>query len=83
VRMFQVDIFSLFNQIVASPASYSLANISTTSRGNAAVDPDTYLFWDDIHPTTRGHNIVAEAALKAVASPQCDSANMPSCAASH
>jgi phospholipase/lecithinase/hemolysin len=83
VRTFQVDIFSLFNHIVASPASFSLTNISATSRGNAAVDPDTYLFWDDIHPTTRGHNIVADAALKAVASPQCDSAGMPSCAASH
>ncbi len=29
-----------------------------------AVDPDTYLFWDDLHPTTHGHNILATAADK-------------------
>jgi phospholipase/lecithinase/hemolysin len=32
-----------------------------------AVDPDTYLFWDDLHPTTRGHNILAIKAGMALA----------------
>lgn len=81
VRIFQVDVFSLFMKIAASPAAYSFTNISATSQGNYLVDPDTYLFWDDIHPTTRGHNLLAEAALKALAVPQCDSLGMPSCAA--
>lgn len=80
VAIFQVDVFSLFNEIVATPDKFSLANITEPSRG-FAVDPDTYLFWDDIHPTTRGHNILADAALKAVSSPQCDSLGMPNCAA--
>jgi phospholipase/lecithinase/hemolysin len=83
VAIFQVDTFSLFNQIVAAPGSFSLANFTTPSQGDLAVDPDTYLFWDDIHPTTRGHNILAITALKAVSSPQCDSEDMPSCAAAH
>jgi len=81
VRIFQLDVFSLFNQIVTAPADYSLANITTSSQGLYAVDPDTYLFWDDLHPTTRGHNILADAAMKLIASPQCDSLGMPSCAA--
>ena len=45
------------------------------------VDPDTYLFWDDLHPTASGHRILAEAAIKLVASPQCDMLGIPSCAA--
>lgn len=81
VAVFQLDVFSLISQIVASPASFSLANITSSSQGNLQVDPDTYLFWDDIHPTTRGHNLLAQAAWKVIASPQCDLLGMPSCAA--
>lgn len=83
VRIFQVDTFSLFNRVVADPAAFSFANVTASSMGNYTVDPDTYLFWDDIHPTTHGHNAVAAAALKAIGSPQCDLLGMPSCAASH
>lgn len=83
VRIFQVDVFSLFMQIAAAPTAYSFTNITSTSQGNYLVDPDTYLFWDDIHPTTRGHNLLAEAAIKALSVPQCDSLGMPSCAATH
>lgn len=58
LQISQLDVFSLFNQIIASPTTYSLANVTDSSQG-IAVDPDTYLFWDDLHPTTRGHNILA------------------------
>jgi phospholipase/lecithinase/hemolysin len=30
------------------------------------VDPDTYLFWDDLHPTTRGHNILAVTTARMI-----------------
>jgi outer membrane lipase/esterase len=62
LRLVQLDVFALFNQIVASPSKYSLADVNTSSQGIYAVDPDTYLFWDDLHPTTRGHNILALTA---------------------
>lgn len=82
VRVFAVDTFSLFNQIVANPAAFGFANVNASSRG-MPVDPDSYLFWDDIHPTTKGQNVLAAAALKAIGAPQCDVLGMPSCAASH
>ena len=65
VSIYQVNVFSLFTQIVANPTAVSLANITDPAQGNT-VNPDTYLFWDDLHPTTRGHNLVAEVALKAL-----------------
>jgi outer membrane lipase/esterase len=62
--LMQLDVFALFNRIVASPARYSLADISSSSQGIPTIDPDTYLFWDDLHPTTRGHNILARTAKR-------------------
>ncbi|KAJ3255533.1 hypothetical protein HDU77_003657 [Chytriomyces hyalinus] len=29
-------------------------------------DPHAYLFWDDLHPTTKGHAIIAQAAYNAL-----------------
>jgi outer membrane lipase/esterase len=55
----QLDVFSLFDKIIASPSRYSLADVTTSSQAITTIDPDTYLFWDDLHPTTRGHNILA------------------------
>lgn len=63
----QLNVFALFNQIVAAPSKYSLANVAASSQG-IAVDPDTYLFWDSLHPTTHGHNILARSAAKLIAS---------------
>jgi outer membrane lipase/esterase len=70
VKITLLDVFSLFNKIIASPAKYSLVDVTSSSQGEP-VDPDTYLFWDDLHPTTRGHNILALAVESAVASKQC------------
>jgi outer membrane lipase/esterase len=58
----QLDVFALFSKIVASPSSYSLANVTDSSQGGYTIDPDTYLFWDDLHPTTKGHQILAQTA---------------------
>jgi outer membrane lipase/esterase len=62
----QLDVFSLFNRIVASPAKYSLTDVTASSQGIYTVDPDMYLFWDDLHPTTRGHNILAQTAFSMI-----------------
>lgn len=67
LHIFQLDVFSLFNNVIASPSIYSLANVTGSSQLNASVNPDTYLFWDDLHPTTRGHNILATAAASLIA----------------
>ena len=63
LQISELDTFSLFNAIIAAPANYSLANVTSSSQG-VPVDPDTYLFWDDLHPTTHGHHILATTAAK-------------------
>ncbi len=71
LHLVQLDVFSLFNQIAAAPSKYSLTNVNTSAQGLATIDPDTYLFWDDLHPTTRGHNILAVTALAAFTTVTC------------
>ncbi len=34
-----------------------------------AGDPDSYLFWDNIHPTAAGHRYLGEAAARLVPEP--------------
>jgi phospholipase/lecithinase/hemolysin len=70
LKISQVDVFSLFNNIVAAPSTYSFANVTSSSQG-VPVDPDTYLFWDDLHPTTHGHNLLAQTAAALLAEPKC------------
>jgi phospholipase/lecithinase/hemolysin len=66
ISLYQFDVFSLIDKIIASPKKYLLANVTDSSQ-EMAVNPDTYLFWDDLHPTTRGHNILATTAIKGLA----------------
>ena len=62
LKVYQLDTFRLLNSIAAAPAAFSLTNANAPAQGQFLVDPDTYLFWDDLHPTTRGHNILAGTA---------------------
>ena len=77
--LIQLDVFGLFNQIIASPASFSLVDISDSSQGVYTVDPDTFLFWDSIHPTSRGHNILAVTAAGLMARHACESRHESNC----
>ena len=71
LAVYQLDVFSLFTRILKSPSSYSLADVTGMSQGDYTINPDTYLFWDDLHPTTRGHNILALTAARLIAPGGC------------
>ena len=62
LKVYQLNTFRLLSKIVAAPSAFSLSNVTLPAQGQLLADPDRYLFWDTLHPTTRGHNILADSA---------------------
>lgn len=71
VTIYRLNVHGLFTDMSSNPTAYGFSNISEPaySNGNVVTNPDEYLFWDEIHPTRRGHEIIGQEALKLLPSP--------------
>lgn len=65
------DAFQAFNDVVAKPAGYGFFDVTSPCAASAAciADPTGVLFWDGIHPTTAGHQVLARLALAELPEP--------------
>jgi phospholipase/lecithinase/hemolysin len=67
-----IDLFSLLEQIATNPSKFGFTNITDpflSIDDDEASNPEQYLFWDDIHPTTRAHQIIAESFRSQILDP--------------
>jgi len=63
-----LDTFALLSGIVANPGAFGFSNVTDACLGTTVcANPDNYLFWDSIHPTTAGHRLIALAAYNVLA----------------
>jgi phospholipase/lecithinase/hemolysin len=74
VNISVLNTYALLDTTVGNPASYGFSNVTQPcltgevnyAGGTPCANPSQYLFWDQLHPTAAGHEIVAEEALALV-----------------
>jgi len=64
IEIARFDVFSLLQEVSADPGSWGFTNVTDSKfdKNTNTVAQGNYLFWDDIHPTTMTHKIIAKQA---------------------
>ena len=82
LQVIPVDTFTILQEIVANPGAYGFTNVSgkaCTSASSLVCSPltlaapnanNTYVFADDVHPTTAAHQILGEYAISVLEAPR-------------
>jgi len=84
VNIVEFDTYAFLTDVVAHPVNYGLENVTQPCfsgyvapdpTGTVCADPDKYAFWDVEHPTTRLHELIADALYTSVL--DCESVQGP------
>ncbi|MDZ8051343.1 MAG: SGNH/GDSL hydrolase family protein [Aulosira sp. ZfuVER01] len=73
LNIISVDTYSLFDQVSKSPGTFGFTNVANSCRVQTSQttyefcsNPNQYLFWDEVHPTTAAQKLIADRALAAI-----------------
>jgi phospholipase/lecithinase/hemolysin len=64
INVIGVNVDTLFNDILANPVAYGFSNVADACDTTAGCDPNTFLYWDDVHPTTYADSLIANLAYQ-------------------
>ncbi|MBW4565305.1 MAG: SGNH/GDSL hydrolase family protein [Mojavia pulchra JT2-VF2] len=79
INIIELNVNSLFDKIIADPEEFGFTNAINSCLGRdlsvvpidvptlpVLCNPDKFLFWDEIHPTTATHKLIGELAFSAL-----------------
>lgn len=71
IDLLRFDMFGLTQAVALNPAAYGFTNVTDAclQGGQVCADPQSYLFWDDVHPTTYAHGLIAAGFAATVPEP--------------
>ena len=74
VNIIPIDVAALLNQVITDPARFGFTNVTqpclNLAAGTVCPNPNQFLFWDALHPTAAGHQIISDFALNILTAPQ-------------
>ncbi len=73
------DDYTTIDAVLDHRNSHGLTNVTDACAAGPAVctTPESYFFWDGIHPTAAGHRLIAEAAISAIPEPSAAALMLP------
>jgi len=79
INIIEFDLFSLFNDIILDPAGFGFSNVTDACINSVSLcaDPDSYLFFDGIHPTAAAHTLLGDLAFASIMAPDPDPTTVP------
>ncbi|NET28347.1 SGNH/GDSL hydrolase family protein [Okeania sp. SIO1I7] len=66
INIISPDFRTIFDDVIVNPTDFGFTNVTDNFLASGAINPDDFLFFDDIHPTTNAHNFVADTAIKSI-----------------
>lgn len=69
IQLFPLD--RTLASVIANPTTYGFSNVTQAclTSGSICTNPDSYLFWDSLHPTTSAHAFIAQRMTSQVPAP--------------
>lgn len=76
ISIHRLDVFTLFNNVIADPTAYGFTNVTDAAKsgdnglpGTVVSNPNEYLYFDGVHPTATTEQLIANAAQASVPEP--------------